>query len=380
MRRRARQDGSTRLTYRTRYTDPVTGKRVVRTFDRLQDAEDFRAQIRLLRRGGQLDQLTRSRTTVAEFVEIWWRDHATRELSQATLRSYRSIWHAHALPRVGALELGQITPQLAAQLTVQLERDGVGRSSIARTLSMMQGVLSRAVEWGYLPSNPWARVRKPKPQARRATEPLSPQQVEHIRRVLLDEGDHMSATLCSVLAYAGLRPQEALALEWRHIGKNTLLVEQKVNDGRIVAGQKTSRPPRSVDLLDHLRRDLAEYRMRCGRPGNNDLLFERVGRPWREYDVRNWRRRTYRPAAIAAGISSPRPYDLRHSFASLMLQEGRLGPAELADQLGHGLDMLFRTYAHVIREVRGQAGVPADELIAAARANQSPASGSAVAN
>ena len=45
----------------------------------------------------------------------------------------------------------------------------------------------------------------------------------------------------------------------------------------------------------------------------------------------------------------PRPYDLRHSFASLLLAEGRQ-PVYVAKQLGHSLAVLLSTYAHLIAE------------------------------
>jgi len=41
------------------------------------------------------------------------------------------------------------------------------------------------------------------------------------------------ASLLVVLAYAGLRPQEALALEWRHVRERTLLVERALSDGEL---------------------------------------------------------------------------------------------------------------------------------------------------
>ena len=61
-----------------------------------------------------------------------------------------------------------------------------------------------------------------------------------------------------------------------------------------------------------------------------------------------------------------RPYDLRHSFASLLFQEQR-NPAEIAEQLGHSLQMLFSTYAHAIDDLRGQKRVSAVTLITKAR-------------
>ncbi|MEA2139569.1 MAG: hypothetical protein QOG56_2719 [Solirubrobacteraceae bacterium] len=156
----------------------------------------------------------------------------------------------------------------------------------------------------------------------RAITPLTPETVERIRATLVDQGRVRDATLVSVLAYAGVRPQEAVALRWRNVRKNTLLIEQAVADGEL-KGQKTNRPPRTVTLLAPLRDDLAAWRTEQQPESDEVFLFPSAdGQPWREYDWRNWRRRSVRPAARAAGVEDPRPYDLRHSFASLLIHEG----------------------------------------------------------
>ena len=63
-----------------------------------------------------------------------------------------------------------------------------------------------------------------------------------------------------------------------------------------------------------------------------------------------WRVDRWAPACRAAGLNPvPRPYDLRHSFASLLLAEGRQ-PLYVARQLGHSLAVLLSTYAHLIDE------------------------------
>jgi site-specific recombinase XerD len=48
-----------------------------------------------------------------------------------------------------------------------------------------------------------------------------------------------------------------------------------------------------------------------------------------------------------------RHYAPRHSFASLLLHEGRIGIVALASQLGHNRTMTLNTYGHVIAELRG---------------------------
>jgi hypothetical protein len=85
----------------------------------------------------------------------------------------------------------------------------------------------------------------------------------------------------------------------------------------------------------------------------------------------NWRKRHFRPAATAAGVAAARPYDLRHSFASLMLHEGRVGIVDLASQLGHSPTMTLNTYGHVIAELREAPKRSAAERINAAR-NRDP--------
>jgi integrase len=74
----------------------------------------------------------------------------------------------------------------------------------------------------------------------RAITPLPPETVERIRAALIGQGRVRDATLVSVLAYAGVRPLEAVALRWRNVRKNTLLIEQAVADGEL-KGRRTGR-------------------------------------------------------------------------------------------------------------------------------------------
>src|SRR5215218_8163184 len=134
------------------------------------------------------------------------------------------------------------------RLRADLEADGVGRQAVRKSLAVLQNILQRAVEWERIGSNPARSVRKPPMRRDRAITPLTPETVERIRATLLDQGRVRDATLVSVLAYAGVRPQEAVALRWRNVRKNTWLIEQAAADGEL-KGQKTNRPPRTGTLL-----------------------------------------------------------------------------------------------------------------------------------
>src|SRR4051812_9040859 len=366
-RKRRRHNGTTYTAYRVRWKDDA-GVQRCRTFYTERDALDFEAKVRLARRGDDLASLDAGRQTLSEFAAEWWALDAGPNLERATLRSYASHWNCHVLPRLGHLQLRRITPDVVVRFRADLEADDVGDEAVRRTLAMLQAMLARAVEWQRIPSNPVKAIRKPRVKRKRAVQAVPPLLVEHLRKHYRRAGRADHATLVSVLAYAGVRPEEALALQWRHVRDRTLLVEQKNVDGEILTGQKTGRPPRTIELMVALRHDLLEFRLTSGRPGPDDLLFPTTdGRPWREHDYRNWRRRHYRPGAEACGLG-PRPYDLRHSFASLRIQEGRLTIVELAEQLGHSPTMTLNTYAHVIAEFRGGGRVDPDALIAEARA------------
>ncbi len=72
------------------------------------------------------------------------------------------------------------------------------------------------------------------------------------------DGDLFSATLVSVLAYAGVRPGEGIGLERRHLREDTILVERAVSYGSLKL-QKTGRVYRTVDLLPELRADVLTW-------------------------------------------------------------------------------------------------------------------------
>jgi integrase len=161
----------------------------------------------------------------------------------------------------------------------------------------------------------------------------------------------------SVLAYAGLRPQELRRLAWTSVKERTLLV----------GASKTGRR-RSVRLLEHLAEDLAAWRQAS--PPSTTVFPAEHGGDWTAEGFNKWRDRVFLPAMRAVGLDRARPYDLRHSFASLLLHEGR-SVIYVARQLGHGADLTLTTYGHTIDELDDAPRSGADEAIGAAQRYQS---------
>ncbi len=124
---------------------------------------------------------------------------------------------------------------------------------------------------------------------------------------------------------------------------------------------------RTVRLLAPLSEDLAGWRKYTDQSTPAELVFPRPdGQPWKDTDFRNWRRRRFEKSAEEVGLKDVVPYDLRHSFASLLLHE-QINAAEVAAQLGHSLQTLLGTYAHVIDEWREEKPIKAEAEIRKAR-------------
>lgn len=337
-----------------------------RTFDRKKDAELFLSEVRRRKALGELASLEAADRTVQELAVEWWRKYAVPNLADNTLNKYEYVLTSHIRPRLGHHRLRELTPEVLMEFRVRLEQKNVGRDTVRVSLVVLQAMCRQALAWGWLPRNPVRGMDKPTARRERAVVCLSPSQVESLREAFLDDGRLYAATLVSLVAYAGLRvPEEVLALEVRHIGRRTILVEQRNIDGKIIPGQKVRHAkPRTVDLLEPLREDIRAHMLRYGiREG---LLFPGKHGAWRRHDVGNFRRRVWRPTVERVGLEGTRPYDLRHSFASLQIRAGLPVP-DLAEQLGHSPMMTLSTYTHVLRELRGELPLSAEEQIRQAR-------------
>jgi len=164
----------------------------------------------------------------------------------------------------------------------------------------------------------------------------------------LEEDDLESAVLVSVLGYVGVRPQDALALGWCHVGEKLTVVAKNV-DGTIHDGSKTgtNRYLRRVELPDPVRGELEALRDRNGSPTKGPIFTVDGRTVWNENRYRNWRRREFTPAVRMAGLGRLTPYALRHTCASLMAAAGR-NHLEIAHQLGHSPETSVRLYQHLI--------------------------------
>jgi integrase len=349
-------DGAWRVRWRE------AGRNRSRVIGRKRDAEAFDAEMRRRRRMGEIASFDGGKMLLADFArEEWWPDWAEPNLAPATLKSYAGTWDKHVLPRVGGVPLRELTLPVCQRFASDLVRDGVGPATRHRAIVLLGSVMQRAVEWGRIPANPVRRVRKPPQRREREVRPLSPTSVEALRRQM----GPRDAALVSVLAYVGPRPAEALRLRWSDVGERSI---------RFHATKTRSRRVRAARLMTPVRADLVAWKLLSAPQTDDALVFPRPdGEEWRMDDLNNWRNRVFRPALTAVGLPTTiRPYDLRHSAASLWLHEGR-SVVEVAQWLGHAPSMSLDTYGHVMVDLSDTERRSAEDEIRAARGESVPA-------
>jgi integrase len=67
------------------------------------------------------------------------------------------------------------------------------------------------------------------------------------------------------------------------------------------------------------------------------------------------------------GLPTPRPYDLRHTWASLLIAEKRLSIADVAEQLGDKASTVLDVYTHTLRDWRHRRSINIEREIRRAR-------------
>ena len=192
---------------------------------------------------------------------------------------------------------------------------------------------------------------------------VSPGPVERMRSRLLEEGRLRDAALVGVMAYAGLRPAEAMALRWSHIAGDSIRVEPLPR--RREAGCEARRVP----LWQPLAADLKAWRAETG-GGDNQLVFSAPGKPW-AVDLRHWRDHTYPELARDAGIRSSVPSFLRHVFCVLLINSG-VAVDELAELTDMDIDDLTETFRGLLEDAGRVRSLPVERAIAEARESASP--------
>lgn len=275
-----------------------------------------------------------SAITLGEWLETWVRVHGPT-WAPSTLAGRGVYGDKWIDPYLGHLLLGQIGRGEVNRWRTAMLRDGATNSTANHALRALSAALGRAVEEGIIQGNPCAGVRAlrhrvERPRALRALE---------VWLLIGACQNPRDRRLIGLMAFAGLRPGEALGLRWDDVGPRLLHVSRSVRIDGSVSTPKSGRA-RTVPLDPRLAGLLAA--------GGQGLVAGRLddgtALAWRA-----WYRHQWLGIRKRAGVTCA-PYDLRHTYASAAIAAGRT-VVEVAAAMGHADPSLtLRRYAHLFAD------------------------------
>jgi integrase len=311
--------------YQARYTLPDGTKRSAGTHAHkskaLKEAAIAEAKARSL---GWRDPKAAQKTW-GEWCEAWW---PTRGVAPGTLARDASPRDRYLMERWGDVPLVDITRLDVKAWAADLARSGLAESSVQRHLHLFSASLTAAIDAEVIAANPAYRLNL------RAGETDEMRFLTHDEaNLLLAEFSGLELSFTSLLLGTGMRFGEAAGLHLRRVDftRGQVRVAETWDDKmRGMKAYPKGRKIRDVPLPDWVAQDI---------PRTQEFIYGP-----RIYS--NWRNRVWAPAVERSGIGHLRPHDLRHTYASWLIQNNVSLP-EVGRLLGHVSPTTTQRYAHL---------------------------------
>ncbi|MFE6507431.1 tyrosine recombinase XerC [Nocardioides sp. NPDC057767] len=360
--RRARGDGGVRWDEkRQRYIAEKTvgydgrGKRIVKTGTGKSESAALRNLRDRIREYEAGLMPAAHRVTVAQVCEDWLKFERS-DVGEKTKEGDSDKYRVHIKPHLGGRRLKDLRPDEVDKWLLKLSSD-LSTSTLKQVRSVLRRSINRAVKRGLAERNVVDLCPAPKGRTGRPSKSLTLQQASDI---LEKTRKHHMHPYIAVSLLVGVRPEEVRALRWDrvHLDEATPYIEvwRSVRAG---GDTKTKKSKRTLAvsgyvaaMLERARREQVEIRERAGdRWQENDLVFPSlVGT---EQDAHNVRRMFRDALRLVPGIDPDEwvPYELRHSFVSILSERG-MPVEEISRLMGHkGTAVTELVYRHELRPV-----------------------------
>jgi integrase len=309
--------------------------------------------------------------TVGQWLETWLQEYKRPQVRPLTFDNYERIVRCHLIPLLGHLSLRELRPEHVQRAYNDRQQAGMAAGGIRLMHAVLHGALKQALKNQLVLRNVTEAAVTPSVRTR-CIQPLSLQEVRHLLSAI---AHHPLYPAILLGLSTGLRRGELLGLRWQDIDLERELIYIRQTLARVRVhrtcedAQKTrlifqepkteqSRRmlPIHTDVVEELQRHKArqaQERLLLGQAyEDHGLLFcTAIGSPLEPVDFyRRFVRLTQH-----AGLAARRFHDMRHTFATLMLELGE-SPKTVQTMLGHTtIATTMDIYSHVSLEIEKQA-------------------------
>jgi integrase len=326
-----------------------------------------------------------AKASLADFLQRFLAFYKTEGgVALRTWQDYRYHIEENVIPGIGAIALADLKPREVDLWMKSLRERGLGNRTVEYAQAVLRRALQFAVEWEILDRNPAAarfRAAKRKKAANNGAKRIRFLNPDETRKFLdVVRGDRHEA-LYTLDLTTGLRPEELYGLRWKELNLDALrlTVNQVLSKTRRKKGElvprfqfgppKTEKSRRTIDFPEFVRDVLVEERHRLmesralagAKWEDNGLVFpSETGTPLEERNVL----RRFQKICGANDLPKLRIYDLRHTHASLLINEG-VHPKKISERLGHSsIKLTMDTYGHLFESSDRDSAAKMEKLLA----------------
>lgn len=360
---RKRSDGRWEGRYTAGY-NPQTGKRIIKNVLGKTQAEVKAKLAKALEDSKELDIVRTDEYTVAEWLRLWYELYAEPNVRPTTAASYRRNIELHVIPHIGDIKLNRLTSRELQKFYKDLlengrlreaqkeKNPGLSNSTVRGIHMMLHNALDRAVRERLILRNPTEDCIIPKLE-KKEMKILRP---EDIKAYLAAAERRGVLPMFYLELVSGVRKGELVALLWDDldIEQRTISVSKQALSrpgGEIVVNRpKTENSIRAISIPQEAVDLLVEEHQKHP---DNPYMFPspKTGEMYYPDSVVNLHKKLLQDA----GLGYIRFHDLRHTFATMALQNG-VDVKTVSAMLGHyDAGFTLRTYTHATRQMQEQA-------------------------
>jgi len=231
-----------------------------------------------------------------------------------TNHEYKAMFEKHILPRYGNWKLNQIKPTTLKAWQNDLYKTLSGKR-IMTIRTVFRGILQDAFIDELIDTNPFDKV---KPLKVEKTD-ISPFSLEEIRQVV-EASKGWFQNYLVVAFFTGMRIGEILALQWDDIDflHDAITVQRSIRKG-VISTPKTASSIREIDMLPTVKDALMKQSLHS-KDRSEFVFINQYGRHFTGSTT--FVKCHWHPLLKGLDIKYRILYQTRHTFASIMLQQG----------------------------------------------------------